>query len=267
MAILGMAVYSTAENKKDEYLEKTLYSLYRSVNFKVHRLILSVNAKTDLTENIIQAYKDVGVISEVIYNDSNIGTAEAINKAWRLGVPEENKLKMDDDVVIHQEGWLDLLEEAIRRDPEIGIVGCKRKDCDESPDSKIPQYKSELYMLPHQKGERWIIGEKVQHVMGTCQLYSAALLEKIGYLWQMGQYGFDDSIAAVRCKLAGFKSVFIPSIEIDHIDPGGTEYTKWKEEVSGEKLRWMPGTNITEYGQVLNDYHFGRKSIYYNPFN
>lgn len=257
MALLGMAIFSTIENKKDKYLRETLQSLLATVDFGVHRLILSVNAKTEETEKIIAYYKYLGVVSEVIYNDSNIGTAEAINKVWKLGVPEENKLKMDDDVKHFTKGWLDLLEEAIRRDPSIGIVGCKRKDCVEAPWTE-GWYKSQLYMLPHEPGEKWIVGERVNHVMGTCQLYSAALLRKIGYLWQPGVYGFDDSFAAIRSTKAGFINVFLPYIEIDHIDPGDTPFQQWKSEQSDSV--WG------KYPQLVRDFISGEKDIYYNPF-
>ena len=111
---------------------------------------------------------------------------------------------MDNDVVIHQAGWVEKLEACIERDPQIGIIGLKRKDCIESPD-RTDFYKSELMMLPHIPGEEWLIVEKVNHVMGTCQMYNSKLIDRIGGLYQMdGLYGFDDSLAAVRCKLAGF---------------------------------------------------------------
>ena len=81
MSIIAMAVYSTPENQKDQYLDKTLQSLMDSVDFTKHRLMLSVNAYTPITQLIFKKYKDI--ITEVIYNDTNIGTAEAINKIWQ----------------------------------------------------------------------------------------------------------------------------------------------------------------------------------------
>jgi predicted RecA/RadA family phage recombinase len=60
----------------------------------------------------------------------------------------------------------------------------KRKDCWEHPEHEQPDLRSTLFMLPHQSGERWIVGERVFHVMGTCQMYNSAFLDKIGYLYQ-----------------------------------------------------------------------------------
>ena len=53
MALIAMAVYSTPENGKDEYLDKNFASLTRTVDFTKHRLILSVNAATEYTWQLI----------------------------------------------------------------------------------------------------------------------------------------------------------------------------------------------------------------------
>jgi GT2 family glycosyltransferase len=255
MALIAMAVYSTEENKKDECLVRTLESLFKTVDFNRHRLILSVNGYTSTTEAILITYSHM--IQEIIWNGENLGTAEAINKAWRKRLPNENAIKMDDDVVIHSSGWVDEMEEAIRRDSNIGQCGLKRKDCLESPSSD-GFFKSQLIMLPHAPGQTWILAEQATHIMGTCQMYSSALLDKIGYLYQIGVYGFDDVFASHRSKLAGFKNVFLPHINIDHIDKGDTPFQKWKENQANGV--WQ------SYINTIKEYDSGTKSIYYNPY-
>ena len=201
----------------------------------------------------------------VLHNATNLGTAMAINRAWRLRRPGEHCVKVDDDIEIHQVGWLDVLEDAVHREPRIGICGLKRKDLDERPDHSTPWYRTSLHYLPQVKGERCIIVERANHVMGTCQLYSAALLEKIGYLYQMQDegnlYGFDDSLAAIRARRAGFWCVFVPSIELDHIDPGGTSYTQWKLDVSGRLLDDGHGRN--RYQEVAEEFRNGKRPIWW----
>lgn len=256
MALIGMAVYSTEENKKDECLEKTLSSLFHTVDFTKHRLQLSVNARTKRTGEIIEKYESI--IDLCYINPTNLGTAEAINKIWKQRRKGEHCIKMDDDVFIHQAGWVDLMEEAIQREPKIGIIGLKRKDCCESPWHPDPQYKSELLMVNQVAGQKWIVVERVHHVMGTCQIYSSALLDKIGYLYQPNLYGFDDVLASYRSEVSGFTNVHLPQIEIDHIDEGNTPYQGWKERHAGEQF---PVVN-----QLVNDYISGVKSVYYNPF-
>ena len=256
MSLIAMAVYSTETNKKDECLAKTLKSLDSTVDFGKHRLMLSVNGATEVTKRIIHNNRDI--ISKVFWNDENLGTAEAINLCWKMRKEGEHCVKMDDDVVIHQEGWLDLMEESIRRDNNIGIIGLKRKDCWEKTTNPNPDYKSELIQLPQVPGERWLVVEKAKHIIGTCQAYNSELLDKMGYLFQYGQYGYDDVLASWRSSLLGFKNVFLFQIEIDHIDEGNTSYQGWKERKSGEQTQ-----NVIN---LVNEYIAGTKSTYYNPF-
>lgn len=256
MALIAMAVYSTEENKKDFCLEKTLSSLRRTVDFKRHRLMVSVNASTARTVEILHDYE--GIISRVIWNTENLGTAEAINKCWFYRDVSEPCIKMDDDVVIYFNGWADLMEEAIQREPKLGIIGLKRRDCWEHPKHESEDLRSIPLMLPHKPGQRWIMVEEVNHVMGTCQMYSPALLEKIGYLWQPKQYGYDDVLASHRSHFAGFFNCFLSNVDIEHIDDGKTPYQGWKEKHSGECT--------DEMIQVYREYKGGVRSIYYNPF-
>jgi len=257
MSLIAMAVYSTLENGKDEYLEQTLQSLKDTVDFSKHRLMLSINAYTDKTLRLIAKYQREEIISKVFYNDTNLGTAEAINKAWKLRLPGENCVKMDDDVLIHSNDWLYLMEETIRRSSQIGQVGLKRRDCLEAPWTP-GFYQSKLVMLQHAPGEKWITVEEVNHVMGTCVMHSSALLDKIGYLWQPGVYGFDDSFCSLRSKLAGFKNVFLTAVDIEHIDRGDTSFQKWKEDKASEK--WMA------YQEAYKAFTSGTRLLYYNPF-
>lgn len=250
-----MAVYSTDENKKDECLAKTLKSLDQTVNFKKHRLMLSVNGSTEITKRIIHNNRDI--IEQVIWNDENLGTAEAINKLFRLRKPGEHAVKMDDDVVIHQDGWLDILEEIVNRDPTIGQAGLKRKDCIENDKHPDPYYRSTLISLPQIPGQRWLMVEQCSHVMGTCVLHSSYLLDKLISLWQPSCYGFDDVLMSKRSLVAGFKNVFYPHIEIDHIDDGKTPYQGWKERTALAKME--------EINRLMRGYEDGSVSIVY-PF-
>lgn len=255
MAIIGMAVYSTPENGKDEYLEKTLFGLQQTVNFRKHKLMLSVNANTPKTLDIIGNFSKI--ISKVIYNHGNIGTAEAINKVWAFRKAGQHAVKMDDDIVISDKGWLDNLEYAVSKDSKIGQIGLKRKDLWEYPGNPNPDYKSELIMLPHIAGEPWVIVEKVKHCIGSCVLHSSDLLDKVGYLYQPSLYGYDDVIMSHRTHIAGFYSCFLPSVAIDHIDAGNTEYQDWKHKHSGEQTQ-----AVINY---VHELYNGTKDIFYKP--
>ena len=254
MALISMAVYATHENNKTDIARRTFEGLIATVNPKKHRVIVVDNGSCPAAQVM---FKDFDRHFKFIHTGENLGTAGAVNIAWMLKKPGECVVKMDDDCLIHDAGWCDQLEEAIRRDPQIGIIGLKRKDLMENP-WRNDSMKSTLRMLPHEPGQSWILAEDVNHVMGTCQMYNPALLEKIGYLYQPRLYGFDDSLAAVRCRVAGFKNCFLPHINIDHIDPGDTPFQTWKQKVSGE--------DMMEYARMKDGYENGTIPIYYNPY-
>jgi hypothetical protein len=88
-------------------------------------------------------------------------------------------------------------------------------------------------------------------------MYNSALLDKIGYLYQPSLYGYDDVLASYRSELAGFKNVFLPQIEIDHVDEGKTEYQGWKERHAGEQTQ-----NVIK---IVDEYINGTRLIYYQP--
>jgi len=257
MALIAMAVYDTVENKRTDYTKRTLESIYDTVDLSRHRMIIVNNASCEATQEVLSHYAETEGIT-VIYMSENVGTANAINQAWKHRQKGENLIKMDNDVVIHQTGWVDELEEAIyyskRLESPIGILGLKRKDLLESPDTK-GFYKSTLIQLPHNPGERWFNVEICNHVMGTCQMYSADLIDVIGGLYQMGGlYGFDDSLASLRSQLAGFQNGFLNYIDIDHIDTGGTGYQKWKEEYAS--------MFFLRYENIKNEFIRGEKPLY-----
>lgn len=254
MSLIGMAVYSTATNKKDDCLHKCLASLADTVDWKRHRLILSVNTATTTTHDLIRYYK--WIISDVIYNTHNLGTAKAINKAWARRELGEHCIKCDDDWVVNDyKGWADDMEECIRRDPKIGQVALKRKDCWENPAHEHPDYRSTLHMMPHIPGEKWLIVEKTKHCIGTCVMHSSALLDKVGFLYQPSEYGYDDVIMSHRSEIAGFYNCFIPHVPIDHIDAGTTPFQGWKERHASEQTQGV----IDLVHAMLR----GEKSIYY----
>jgi glycosyltransferase involved in cell wall biosynthesis len=283
MSLISVAIWDTVENNRSKFTQQTLDSLLQTVDFNQHRLFLCDNASCTETQiiyiNFLAKFRekypllDQESCVQLIYNTENLGTANAINLAWKYRKPGEHCIKMDNDVVVHHEmnivkdengkiidtiDWVRELEDAINVEPEIGIIGLKRKDVWEHPENENPDNRSQLIMLGHERGNRWIVVELVRHVIGTCQMYNSALLDKIGYLYQPTKYGFDDCLAAKRCEIAGFYNVFLPHINIDHIDPGGDWYEEWKRKHAGETM--------AQYNELIKSYEEHPEKIYYNPF-
>lgn len=252
MSLIALCCFSTKENGKDEYLEKTLNSLKETVDFSKHRLQVSVNGFTIKT---VELLANADFIEKVYWNETNIGTAKGINKVWANRCPKEHCHKIDDDIETHYKGWLDELEEVLEKDHTIGQAGLKRHDLWENPAHENEFYRSKLIMLPHTAGERWVVCEEVNHVMGSSALHSYRLLDKVGGLVQPKCYGLDDALMSARSKLAGFKNVFLPHIPIAHLDTGSTPYQKEKENIASQS--WG------EYHRLLEGYNNGTISLYH----
>lgn len=255
MALIAVAVHDSEENKRSVLTKKTLINIVNTVDLNRHRLFVIDNFSCQKTHEL---YKEFGGVNNfnLIRNTENIGTAAAINQAWRLRAPGEHCIKMDNDVIIHAKGWVDQMEEAISRDPAIGQVGLKRKDCWETTTHSNPDLRSTLFQLPHVAGERWIVVEKAKHIMGTCVMHSSALLDKVGYLFQPTLYGHDDVLMSWRSNLAGLYTCFLSHIDIDHIDPGDTPYQKWKEDHSRPNMKLV--------SDIVDEYISGKRSLYYD---
>ena len=230
MALIAMAVYDTVENERSKYTWRTLESLMDTSGSN-NRIIVIDNSSCDKTKEILKDYKKYITI---ITNTENVGTAKAINQAWAYRKPNETVIKMDNDVVINNYGWVEEMELAMKLG-NYGILGLKRKDLMQSPTSQSI-WKTELKMLPHTKGENWVVVEESEDIMGTCTMFHPSLTDKMGGLMQAGVYGFDDTLACIRAKLLGYKLAFLPHIDIDHIDKGGDAYTEWKRKYAGEKM-------------------------------
>lgn len=255
--IICMVVYCTDENKKDQCLLATLRHLEFNQLRAQDKLVLAVNGSTNETKEIIDSFGRT--IHDVIYNDENIGTSEAINIIWhKYRETGSHVVKIDDDVLIHSSTWIEEMEEAIARDPRIGIIGLKRKDLIQCPSHPDPHFRSELILLPHKPGERWITVERTGDIIGTCTMFNGALLDKVGYSRQPGKYGFEDSLFCHRSHLAGFYNCFLSHISIDHIDNVHTPYIAWKIRHSEENFR--------EYHSLVHAMIAGNEPIYYNPF-
>lgn len=256
--LVAMAVHNTEENKRFLTTRETIIDLLPEIVQGGHNLFIINNGstcgKTNRFLDRLQQKHDIMLLD----NPNNEGTAKAINAAWRFRRRGQYAMKMDDDVIVKARGWINQMVEAIQREPKIGILGLKRKDCWEHPKHDNPDLRSELIMLPHGGGEKWVVVEKVFHVMGTCQMYNPILLDKIGYLYQPSLYGYDDVLAAHRCLHVNMWSCFLPHIEIDHIDPGDTPYQTWKERHAGEVTQ--------EVIKIATEYRTGIRPVYYNPF-
>ena len=203
--------------------------------------------------------------------DKNLGTAVALNLAWRESKEGQHRIKADSDVVVHTHGFLEKMVECLDAMPELGIVGLRRDDLIEHPDHENPWYRSSYRDLQLPSGGIAHL-EMVNHAMGTFTMYNRTVTDSFGYLYQMQDkgnvYGFDDSMACYRMMALSFERAFLRgwddvSVNIDHIDPGegdgkderNAEYTLWKQQ---QAAIWMP-----RYREIVDQYTEGSRGSFY----
>ena len=261
--LIACVTMDTPENRRFECTDQTLHSLQNQVDLKKHRVFLVDNGSTDeRTHELLKEWESASWAT-VIRNGENLGTARAINKAWKHRSPGEAVCKIDNDVTVERLNWPDLFEEVLRRMPKAGLFCGKRKDLGEEPEAAVEHARTRLLMVPHKPGEDWITVEQVfGPAMGTLQVFSSALIDRIGGLYQMQDekneqnlYGWEDSLVSCRAQLAGFMVVFIPEIRMTHVDPGNTAWTQEKREMA--KRSWK------RFEAVRDEYITGKRPLFW----
>jgi GT2 family glycosyltransferase len=263
-SILIMASYVTETNNRLEYAKDTLNGLIETVDFNNHELFISDNGSCQAMIDYYKWFKphfnnlfpkENLIIS---YNGKNLGTAEAVNLGIRERKPNQYVIKIDSDVTIGKIGWVDDMEECFDRYPNLGILGLKRTELIQHPEHENPAYRTELKFLPHERGDSWVVIEICKDIIGTLTMFSPSLLDKVGYMWQISTYAWDDVFMSIRSEKAGFVNAFLPTIPIVHLDNGEGEYVK-------EKCKEAERT-IAYFSEISEDYKNGVRDIYYNPY-
>lgn len=240
--LIAMAVHDTLSNQRTALTKQTIDSLIETVDLNYHTLYVVDNGSCTETKDYLN---ELPINIKVITNYVNVGTAKAINQAWKYRNAGQHVIKMDNDCVIDSFSWVDDMADCIEI-TNCGIVGLKRIDLN------VNSLSVEVV-----KGKDiWHTIEYANEIMGTCTMFNSKLIDKIGGMYQMDKiYGFDDMLASLRCHLAGFKQAYLPHIPIEHIDKGGTDYTEWKRRYAGEAMQ--------DFKDYVHGMINGIKPIYY----
>lgn len=258
-----MAVYALEGSPKIGYAKRTLSNLLKVTNFNKHELFISDNGSCpemiqwyDRFKSLYKKAKFKPENLTISLNGENLGTSGAVNLGIRDRKPGQFIIKMDDDMVIHTTGWVDLMEDCMARYTKLGIAGVKRRELIQRPDHPEAQYQTKLIYLPHQRGLSWTTLELCNDIIGSTTMYHPDLLDACGYAFQPSNYGMDDVLWSIRSQMAGFTNAFIPEIKADHIDTGEGEFVMWKQKHAGEIM--------DEFIEIKEDYLAGVRDIYYD---
>lgn len=205
------------------------------------------NASIDGTQDWLHTLDDPRIKS-VIYNQENVGVAAAVNQGWRLGQPEQYRIKLDNDVVMGATGWATRMVDLLKATPAIGQLGLR----------SIGVLNSEPLTSIVVNGREELL-EYIEVVLGACTMVTPVAIEKIGGLYQAQElgcrYGYEDGLYSVRLSTVGLKNAYMRNVNMAHIDPGGGDYYKWKGD---QAKAWSK-----LYATLVNEYRSGTRNCYY----
>lgn len=259
-----ITVYALEGSPKIDYAKQTLINVLHNTNLIENQLFISDNGSCEEMQNFYKFYERIFEYKfpienlTISLNGKNLGTSGGLNLGIKDRLPNQYVIKRDDDTIVNDYDWVEKMEECFRRFDNLGILGLKRNDLIQHPDHENPSYRTVIKYLNHNRGDSWIPIEICEDILGTCTMFSPALLDKLGYGFQPSNYGFDDVLWSLRSKIGGFVNAFLPTIPIEHIDTGDGEFVMWKQKHAGEIMR--------EFNEIAQDYKSGVRDIYYNPF-
>lgn len=212
-----------------------------------YKLIVVDNGSKDETPDYLVSHRKW--IDRLILLDENLGTAKAQNIGWMLS-DKEYYIKLDDDVVILRDEWLEVLVGMSNMLPEYAAFG-------------------HIWFKGHTR--RFTRGFYLADTNDNIDFYSPTVLipkrtfEKLGY-WTtaFGIYGFEDFDYRFRMQLAALRYCYAGDINyVKHLGPNmdpedGKELfeAKLKSRKEGEGIRM----------QLAQQYKDGIESIYiHNP--
>lgn len=186
-------------------------------------VIVFDNGSTDETAKRLQGMEWV----RTIRSEVNLGFAGGNNAAIRAARPESDVVLLNNDVAIHQPGWLSLLSDAAHSSDDIGIVGCRLV----LPDGRLLH--AGTYILPDTMwGQQIGSLEKdvnqypalrnVQGVVFACAYIRRETLDRIGLLSEEYFAYFEDTDYCLRAREAGLRTVCCGEVTLMHDEHGST---------------------------------------------
>ena len=198
---IGMITYNR--------LEFTKQSIESIIKHTKYPYVLTVvdNGSSDGTKEYLLELKNKGVIKNLILLSENVGVAKASNIAWIIEPKAKYYLKLDNDIVVEKDGWLETMVETIEKIPQAGAVA----------------YNFEPISYPLLKINGILVRPKIRgNLGGACILIPRRTVEKIGY-WRddYGLYGEEDADYGVRISLSNMINIYMADEDIGKHLPSG----------------------------------------------
>ncbi len=189
-----------------DFTRQCLDAVERTVDYP-HVITVVDNNSQDGTREYLQDLHRRGVIKNLVLLDENVGVAKASNLAWSLEPGAGYYLKLDNDIVMQNNGWLSEMVKTIDGLPELGAVACN--------------FEPTSYPLQNIGGFRVRI-KPHGNLGGACTLIPRRTFDRLGYWCEdYGLYGEEDFDYGCRILLAGLQNAYLEDEEAGFHLPAG----------------------------------------------
>lgn len=180
-------------------------------------VIVADNGSTDGT---IQYVKSLPWV-KLIENGQNLGFVRGNNVAIRAADPGDDILLLNNDIEIHQPGWLEEIQAAAYRDPDIGIVGC-RQILPTGQFLHAGTYMPRSVWWGQQIGSlekdvnQYALDREVEGVVGACMYIKREVIDQVGLLDEAFFSYFEDTDYCLRAREAGYRTICAGAVTLVH---------------------------------------------------
>tara|TARA_B100000941_G_scaffold248312_1_gene193705 strand:+ start:645 stop:1502 length:858 start_codon:yes stop_codon:yes gene_type:complete len=210
-----------------DYLKRLINSIL-TLEIKVRYELIVIDNNSDVPFNL-KPDKRI----RLIYNNSNIGFANAVNKG--ISHAQGDKILLLNPDVIIENKTIDILSSSLDNNPDYGVVGCKvlNKNHTYQVSSKrhFPTYDilcTKFFRLDKIFYKTKIFGKYnytymktdkvayVDSVSGCCMMFRKNIISKVGIFDERFFLYFEDTDFCLRVKDKGYKIVYVPETKIIH---------------------------------------------------
>ena len=205
-----------------EYTKACLRSLFEHTRPGSYDLVIVDNGSTDGTVEYLKSLAAQSTSLQIICNPSNVGFARGNNIGLTVCSPESDILTLNNDVIIEQNDWLELLREAAYSEDKVGIVGCRLVD----EKSRLLHagafmpidtlWGQQIGGLEKDIGQYTSVRE-VESVVLACSYIRRDLLNVTGFLDEDYFSYFEDTDLCLRARKAGFKVLCTGKVTLTHL--------------------------------------------------
>jgi len=222
-------------HNKADYTRRCVESIL-SVSADPVEIICIDNGSTDATPDILRDLQSKAMETDsrllIVRNGENVGCSTGRNQGIRLASGRW-LMFLDNDTEIIQPGWLRRLAAVLESDARIGVVGPKLiypdNDCIQFAGGGVTRSGRVVFLGRGERRDdpRFNQQREVQTFISACMMFRASLPKQIGYLDEaFNPVMFEDIDYCYRARAAGYRVLYVPSVEVVHRESVTTAGTK-----------------------------------------